>query len=589
MLNVIPVVVLAAILLLVWHNRKTRRILPKQGGAMIISGIVLLLIGYCLNFFSQYPPTTVQLPDLTIQTVIALGFLMVGFGVYRWIPAVTSLEEVERFSQELVKSYSRLEIHNCKLREERELSQSVSQTAHDAIISIDENGIISLWNSGAIKIFGYQAEEMIGRPISKLIPERYKQQHLAGIERVNSTGSSRVIGSVMELPGVHKDGHEVHLEISIATWLQSGIRYYAAVMRNITKRKESEKDNERVQQSRIAISSLLKISLEPITLEEQLEKALNIILSVPWLTLQSKGSIFLMDDEKNELVLVAHRGLADHLLTACARIPMGYCLCGRAAKEKTLIYSDHMDHRHDVTFNGIQPHGHYCVPVLFQGKLLGVVNSYIPDGHERNPEETEFLQAMANTMAGLIERKRMEERLAHVAHHDSLTGLPNRLLFIEHLTKQVARACRDKTQLAVLFMDLDRFKQINDTMGHDIGDLLLIEVAARIKTCLRDSDMIARLGGDEFTISLPVIKNHDDAGLVAKKIIAELGKPFFLKNFECNIGSSVGISILPSDGNSPDELLRKADIAMYVVKQDGRNNFQFYSTDMEEEEKVTAG
>ncbi len=155
----------------------------------------------------------------------------------------------------------------------------------------------------------------------------YIQQHLAGIERVNSTGRSKIIGSVMEFPGINKDGKEVPLEISIATWLQSGNRYYAAVMRNITKRKESEKDNERVQQSRIAISSLLRISLESIPLEEQLDKALSVILSVPWLSLQSKGSIFLMDDDKNELVLIAHRGLADHLLTECARlyyIPANY-------------------------------------------------------------------------------------------------------------------------------------------------------------------------------------------------------------------------------------------------------------------------
>ncbi len=195
---------------------------------------------------------------------------------------------------------------------------------------------------------------------------------------------------------------------------------------------------------------------------------------------------------------------------------------------------------------------------MINDKLLGVVNSYIPDGHERDPEETEFLQAMANTMAGLIERKQIEKKLEHIAHHDSLTGLPNRLLFMEHLTKQVARSRRENTLLAVLFMDLDKFKMVNDTMGHDVGDMLLIEVSSRIQACLRDSDVIARIGGDEFTISLPFIANHEDAGLVAKKIISELGKPFFLKGHECNIGSSIGISILPVDGDSPDGLLKKS-------------------------------
>jgi diguanylate cyclase (GGDEF)-like protein/PAS domain S-box-containing protein len=582
----IPVAVLASILVLFVHHRKSRRVLPRKGAKLIFSGLSILLFAFIFQLLPSLMDGLEWSFDVVpIQFITSVGFIILGFGIYSWLPSVTSLEEVEQFSHELVELYSRLEIYNQKLKEERELSQSVSHTAHDAIISINEYGTISLWNKGATKIFGYQAEEIIDKPLIKIIPKRYQQQHLAGIERMNLTSQSRVIGSVMEIPGLHKDGHEVPLEISIATWLQSGNRYYAAVMRNITQRKESEKGNERVQQSRVAISSLLRISLEPIPLVKQLEKALNVILSVPWLSIQSKGSIFLMDESTGELVLTVQRGLASHLLTACDRIPIGYCLCGRAAQEKKIVYSRHIDKRHDVTFNGIKPHGHYCVPVLFQNKLLGVVNSYIPDGHERNPEETEFLQAMANTMAGLIERKRMEERLEHIAHHDSLTSLPNRLLFIEHLTKQVARAVRDKSLLAVLFLDLDRFKQINDTMGHDIGDMLLIEVSARIKTCLRDSDMIARLGGDEFTISLPVIKNRDDAGLVAQKIITEIEKPFFLKNHECNIGSSIGISILPRDGNTSDELLKKADTAMYDVKQQGRNAYRFFAKGMVRDEE----
>jgi diguanylate cyclase (GGDEF)-like protein/PAS domain S-box-containing protein len=588
LLSFIPSTVLTSILVFIWYLKKTRRVLPTQGATLIISSLVLLLLGSSLSAISQQFPLLINgltelLNVISINSINSAGFLILGVGIYRWMPAVTSLDKVERFSQELVESYSRLEVYNSKLQAERELSQSASHTAHDAIISIDENGIISLWNNGATKIFGYKSKEIIGHQLEKIIPERYRQQHLAGIERVNSTGKSRVIGSVMEMEGLHKDGQEIPLEISLATWLQDGNRYYAAVMRNITERKKSEKGNERVQQSRIAISSLLRIALEPIPLEEQLEKALSVILSVPWLSLQSKGSIFLMDDEANELVLVAHKGLAPHLLTACARLPMGYCLCGRAAQEKKLIYSDHMDHRHDVTFDGIKPHGHYCVPVLFQNKLLGVVNSYIPDGHERNPEETEFLQAMANTMAGLIERKRMEQRLEHIAHHDSLTGLPNRLLFMEHVTKQLARSRRDKTLLALLFMDLDHFKQVNDTLGHNIGDMLLIEASARIKSCLRDSDMIARLGGDEFTISLPVIAKPKDAGLVAEKIITELSRPFLLNNQECKIGSSIGISMFPKDGDTPEELLKKADIAMYDVKQHGKNSSTFFKKGMAEE------
>ncbi|MBF0381328.1 MAG: diguanylate cyclase [Magnetococcales bacterium] len=494
-------------------------------------------------------------------------------------------EGIEEFSQKLVEAYTRLEIRNQKLQESMDLSHAVTHTAHDAIISVNEKGIVTRWNKGATVIFGYTENEIIDKPLVNLIPEKYQQHYLDGLEQVNTTGRNKYIGSVLEMDGLHKDGREIPLEISIATWFQKGNRYYAAVMRDITARKKSEIGNERVQQSRVAISSLLKIALEPISLKDQLEKALDVILSVPWLSIQSKGSIFLLDEKTDELVLTAHRGLAPHLLTACARLPMGYCLCGRAAQERKLIFSAHLDHRHDVTFEGIKPHGHYCVPVMINDKLLGVVNSYIPDGHERDPEETEFLQAMANTMAGLIERKQIEQKLEHIAHHDPLTGLPNRLLFMEHLTKQVARSRREKTFLAVLFIDLDKFKKVNDTMGHDVGDMLLIAASSRIKACLRDSDVIARLGGDEFTISLPFISNMEDAGLVAKKIISELQKPFYFAIHECNIGSSIGISVLPVDGNSPDELLKKADIAMYEVKNHGRNDYRFYEQGMEEVKK----
>jgi diguanylate cyclase (GGDEF)-like protein len=335
-------------------------------------------------------------------------------------------------------------------------------------------------------------------------------------------------------------------------------------------------DMKRSLENQEILLALLKIALEPISLKEQLGKALDIILSVPCLAYQAKGSIFLQDDETKELVLTVHKGLDPYLIKACARIIIGYCHCGTAAKEQKLFYSQSVDKQHDTTFDDMEPHGHYCVPVLIQNKLLGVINCYIPHGYKKNQNDIELLNAIANTMAGLIERKRVEAQLEHLAHHDSLTNLPNRFLFMEHLTSQLARARRDKSHLAVLLMDLDRFKIINDTHGHDVGDLLLIEVSARIKSCLRESDVVARLGGDEFTATLPFIAQSEDAGFVSKKIISELTRPFLLNGHECNIGSSIGISMFPADGDSPDDLLKKADIAMYTVKENGRNDYLYY-------------
>ncbi|MBF0178581.1 MAG: response regulator [Magnetococcales bacterium] len=169
--------------------------------------------------------------------------------------------------------------------------------------------------------------------------------------------------------------------------------------------------NERTAQARLAINTLLQTALEPISLEEQLSKALEIILGLSWLAVQSRGAIFLADPETRCLTLKVQSGLSPILLSHCANVEPGWCLCGRAAKSGSLVFSSDVGPEHDVRYEGMQPHGHYCVPILLRGRLLGVCNLYLAAGHARRAEEEEFLVAVANTLAGLIERKRMEVAL----------------------------------------------------------------------------------------------------------------------------------------------------------------------------------
>ncbi len=182
----------------------------------------------------------------------------------------------------------------------------------------------------------------------------------------------------------------------------------------------------------------------------------------------------------------------------------------------------------------------------------------------------------------ITERKRAEEHLNHLANHDALTGLPNRMLFLDRLSQAMTRLPWNDRLLAVFFLDLDRFKMINDTLGHDVGDLLLKGVAERLGNCVRDGDTIARLGGDEFVIMLGDVGKKSDVAQVAKKIIEGLSTPFNLAGEEFVATSSVGISLYPHDGKDPHALLKNADTAMYRAKEDGRNNFKFYSSDMNE-------
>ena len=196
--------------------------------------------------------------------------------------------------------------------------------------------------------------------------------------------------------------------------------------------------------------------------------------------------------------------------------------------------------------------------------------------HDAKGELTNYIASFTD----ISERKAAEARIDHLAHHDALTGLFNRYSLENRLAQSLLAARRENQQLAVIFIDLDRFKVINDTLGHHVGDLLLIEVANRLSACVRESDIVARLGGDEFVVTLTSLANDMDAALVAKKIVATLGDTYEIEGKQLHTTPSVGISLFPANGEDVDTLMKKADTAMYHAKEKGRNNFQFFSPAM---------
>lgn len=187
----------------------------------------------------------------------------------------------------------------------------------------------------------------------------------------------------------------------------------------------------------------------------------------------------------------------------------------------------------------------------------------------------------------ITERKAAEQKIMHLAHHDYLTNLPNRALFLDRLEQAIELARRAGTKVAVLFLDLDGFKLVNDRLGHDMGDLLLQGVAVRLDEIVRSSDTVARVGGDEFTFVLSQIGEKEDASRVAEKIVAALSAPFVLKGEQCHIGGSVGIAVFPDDSGDSRTLLKRADEAMYLTKQSGKNGFRFCSARTEASETVS--
>jgi len=209
---------------------------------------------------------------------------------------------------------------------------------------------------------------------------------------------------------------------------------------------------------------------------------------------------------------------------------------------------------------------------------LNAVGMHVPDHEVRS---LEFFGTYG-VARDITDRKRAEEVISYQAYHDILTDLPNRILFKDRLGLAVIQAKRKQHELAVMFIDLDRFKLVNDTLGHVKGDELLQQVAARLKECLRKGDTLARQGGDEFTIVLPELRERDDARAVADKFLECLHLPFDLDGHQVHISASIGIAVYPAHGESIDELLRHADIAMYQVKGQGKNGHAFYDPSMQE-------
>ncbi len=181
----------------------------------------------------------------------------------------------------------------------------------------------------------------------------------------------------------------------------------------------------------------------------------------------------------------------------------------------------------------------------------------------------------------ITQRKRDEEQIRRQANFDALTGIPNRSLFFDRLAQAIIGARRERGKLALLFLDLDRFKAVNDNYGHVTGDGLLQEVAERMRSCLRDTDTVARFGGDEFVVLVHDLKELDDAALVAEKILEQMSIPFVVADREVVLGASIGITIYPDDTEDPEEMLRNADMAMYRAKEEGRNRFQFFTIGMQ--------
>ena len=286
------------------------------------------------------------------------------------------------------------------------------------------------------------------------------------------------------------------------------------------------------------------------------------------------------------------RAKSVHLSIDAAR-PEGQGITGMAFRtRRPCVTNDYLNdfgsaaHFHKVVRDSGTRSG-AALPLLSDGDAIGVLVFLSSELDAFSPELIELLQRLAENLSFAVdnfgradEKTKADARIEYLASHDSLTHLPNREMFNGLLHHAIDAAGRYRRQFAVLFIDLDRFKVINDSLGHDAGDMLLVEIAGRLRSSLRSSDIVARLGGDEFVVILEETAERDDVERIAGNLLSALGQPVQLSGHECHTTASIGVAMYPSDGTDVQTLTRNADMAMYLAKEDGKNGFRFFNNEI---------
>ena len=415
--------------------------------------------------------------------------------------------------------------------------EAIVKSSDDAIISKTLTGIVTSWNPAAEAIFGYTEREMIGRPMLRLFPIERQDEEYYILEQI--LAGERV--SHFETVRIHKNGKPVRVSVSISP--------------------VHDKDGNIVGASKIARDITAQVELE--NAAEQFRSLVN----------SSDDAIITKDIDGN---ICSWNGAAQTIFGYAEEEmiggPMLRLFPEERIQEETFILSkilagekvDHFETVH-IRKDGKQIHVSVTISPIRDryGNVVGA-------------------SMIARDITPL---RRQQEKLEHIAHYDGLTDLPNRLLLTDRLRQAMALCKRGGRQLAVLYLDLDGFKHINDTHGHDVGDALLIALSRRMAGSLREADTLARIGGDEFVAVLTDINNADRLKRIVGRILCACAEPVMIEGKRLEVTASIGVTTYPLDDADEDLLMRHADLAMYEAKQAGKNRFHIFDAFREAEGK----
>ncbi len=426
------------------------------------------------------------------------------------------------------------------------------------MVCVCVDGNIRYINAAGATILGApSADDFIGTPFQSLISNEFAFT----IEDILRVIADEKEPTSMHFKGLH--GERVSLSVCVRSFPLRGLQAFMITGQNLTRQEELSKA---VQRGKVRFQRLVNRALDLICVlddgvityinqagttllkvnheKEVLGKPFNNFLHADYKDIMGSDLSDFVDDNSAELLPLRFVDIHQKPIDVAVRIAS----LDEDDRSRVMIEA------RDITAHN---------------RAVRALRHSIETLEQRVEERTSALRDE------ISERRRAEEMLRHVASHDGLTDLPNRSLFMDRLDRAIAKAHRDGRKCAVMFIDLDGFKPVNDTYGHDKGDLLLRAVAKRLNASIRETDTAARFGGDEFVLVITDINDVDDCEPVAKKIMAHLNVPIKLEGVEAKISASIGIALYPDHGTTTEEVLKQADMAMYVVKGDGKNNFAF--------------
>lgn len=465
------------------------------------------------------------------------------------------------------------------MRQATQRFEALIEASPLAIIVCDAEGRVEKWNASAERMFGWSEKELLGRaaPLFPVGQEDERSHQREAILRGDTFAD-------VEAVRMRKDGTPVSVSISAAPVRDAAGQTggYLTIVADVTERKRAEQR----QDLENAVTLLLA---DAHNLEEVMPRVIQTICQ----SLKFEYGARWVVDRKEQLLRCAEtwcipdRRVEEFRSASAVRVeapgqPGGlnrrvwasstpYWM-GNVAQDTTL-------RRRDLALEAGLQHG-FAFPILVGGDFYGVMEFFGYGARARDERIVEISHTVGSQIGQFIARKQAEANLQFFASHDPLTGLFNRGMFNRRLQQALAQAQRFERTLAIVFIDLDGFKLVNDTLGHNAGDALLAEIAARLRATLREGDVIARMGGDEFVVLIEEFGEPVQVGEVAKKVLDTVARPYLLQGQESRVTASIGISTFPDDGKDAQTLLGNADMAMYRAKEQGKNAFRFFAPHM---------